>query len=108
VGKAKAMEMVLTGRPIPADEALRWGLINKVVPVEYYLMEAKALAKEIASRPPVAVQLAKESVLKAFDSTIEQGLEFERKSFYLLFASDDQKEGMTAFSEKRNPEWKGR
>ena len=108
VGKAKAMEMVLTGKPIPADEALRWGLINKVVPVEYYLTEAKALAKEIASRPPVAVQLAKESVLKAFDSTIEQGLEFERKSFYLLFASDDQKEGMTAFSEKRNPEWKGR
>ena len=108
VGKVKAMEMVLTGRMISADEALRWGLINKVVPVESYLEEAKAWAKEIASKPPVAVRLAKESVLKAFDTTIEGGLEFERKNFYLLFASDDQKEGMKAFTEKRKPEWKGK
>lgn len=108
VGKVKAMEMVLTGRMISADEALRWGLINKVVPIEYYLEEAKAWAREIASKPPVAVKLAKESVLKSFDTTIEGGLEFERKNFYLLFASDDQKEGMKAFGEKRKPEWKGR
>lgn len=108
VGKVKAMEMVLTGKMISAEEALRWGLINKVVPVEYYLQEAKDLAKEIAGKPPVAVRLAKEAVLKSFDTTIEGGLEFERKNFYLLFASEDQKEGMKAFTEKRKPEWKGK
>jgi len=108
VGKAKAMEIVLTGKTISAEEALKWGLINKVVPVEYFLQEAKDLAKEIASKPPVAVRLAKEAVLKAFDTTIEGGLEFERKNFYLLFASDDQKEGMKAFVEKRKAEWKGK
>jgi enoyl-CoA hydratase len=93
---------------ISAEEALRWGLVNKVVPVEYYLEEAKTLAKEIASKPPLAVRLAKEAVLKAFDTTIEGGLEFERKNFYLLFASDDQKEGMKAFADKRKAEWKGK
>jgi enoyl-CoA hydratase len=108
VGKYKAMEMVLTGKMVSADEAMQWGLVNKVVPVEYYLEEAKTLAKEIASKPPLAVRLAKEAVLKAFDTTIEGGLEFERKNFYLLFASDDQKEGMKAFVEKRKPEWKGK
>lgn len=108
VGKAKAMEIVLTGKMISATEALQWGLINKVVPVEYFLQEAKDLAKEIASKPPVAVRLAKEAVLKAFDTTIEGGLEFERKNFYLLFASDDQKEGMKAFVEKRKADWKGK
>lgn len=108
VGKVKAMEMVLTGRMIGAQEALQWGLVNKVVPVEYYLQEAKDLAKEIAGKAPVAVKLAKESILKAFDTTIEGGLEFERKNFYLLFSSEDQKEGMKAFVEKRKAEWKGR
>ncbi len=108
VGKAKAMEMVLTGRMITADEALRWGLINKVVPVEYYLEEARAMAREIAAKPPLAVRLAKEAVLKSFDTTIEGGLEFERKNFYLLFASEDQKEGMAAFTGKRKPDWKGK
>ena len=108
VGKAKAMEIVLTGKMISAAEALQWGLINKVVPIEYCLQEAKNLAKEIASKPPVAVRLAKEAVLKSFDTTIEGGLEFERKNFYLLFASEDQKEGMKAFVEKRKPEWKGK
>lgn len=107
-GKAKSMELVLTGRMMPADEALQCGLINKIVPAEYYLEEAKNLAREIASKPPLAVKLAKESVLKAFDTTIEGGLEFERKNFYLLFASEDQKEGMKAFIEKRKPEWKGK
>ncbi len=108
VGKVKTMEMVLTGRMISADEALRWGLVNKVVPVEQYLKEAKSWALEIASKPPVAIKLAKESVLKSFDTTIEGGLEFERKNFYLLFASEDQKEGMKAFTEKRKAEWKGK
>lgn len=108
VGKAKAMEMVLTGNTISADEALKWGLINKVVPAEYFLEEAKSLAREIASKPPVAVRLAKESIMKAFDTTIEAGLEYERKNFYLLFASEDQKEGMKAFVEKRKAEWKGK
>jgi enoyl-CoA hydratase len=108
VGKAKAMEMVLTGRTITADEALRWGLINKVVPAESLLAEARAWAAEIASLPPLAVRLAKEAVLKSFDTTIEGGLAFERKNFYLLFASEDQKEGMRSFLEKRRPQWKGR
>ncbi len=107
VGKAKAMELVLTGRMFSAQEALQWGLVNKIVPVEYYLQEAKDLAKDIASKPPLAVRLAKEAVLKSFDTTIEGGLEFERKNFYLLFASEDQKEGMKAFVEKRKAEWKG-
>lgn len=108
VGKAKAMEIILTGKMFSANEALQWGLINKVVPAEYYLEEAKNIAKEIASKPPIAVCLAKESILKSFDTTMEGGLEFERKNFYLLFASDDQKEGMNAFVEKRKAEWKGR
>ena len=108
IGKYKAMEMVLTGKMITAEEALRWGLVVKVVPVESYLDEAKALAREIASKPPVAVQLAKEAVLKSFDTTIEGGLEYERKNFYLLFASEDQKEGMNAFVEKRKAQWKGK
>ncbi len=108
VGKYKAMEMILTGKMISAEEAGRWGLVNKVVPTEMYLEEAKSFAKEIASKPPVAVRLAKESVLKAFDTTIEGGLEFERKNFYLLFATDDQKEGMKAFMEKRKADWKGK
>ncbi|HMK39723.1 MAG TPA: enoyl-CoA hydratase-related protein [Bacteroidota bacterium] len=108
VGKAKAMEMVLTGRMITADEALRRGLINKVVPDESLMAEARAWAAEIASLPPLAVRLGKEAVLKAFDTTLEGGLAFERKNFYLLFASDDQKEGMRSFLEKRRPQWKGR
>lgn len=108
VGKYKAMEMVLTGAMLTAEEAKQWGLVVKVVPNEYLVEEAKNLAKAIASKPPVAVRLAKEAVLKSFDTTIEGGLEFERKNFYMLFASDDQKEGMKAFVEKRKAEWKGR
>jgi enoyl-CoA hydratase len=108
VGKYKAMEMVLTGSMITAEEAKQWGLVVKVVPNEYLVEEAKNLAKVIASKPPVAVRLGKEAVLKSFDTTMEGGLEFERKNFYMLFASEDQKEGMKAFVEKRKPEWKGR
>ncbi|MDE3058499.1 MAG: enoyl-CoA hydratase/isomerase family protein [Bacteroidota bacterium] len=108
VGKYKAMEMVLSGAMITAEEAKQWGLAVKVVPNEYLLEEAKNLAKTIASKPPVALQLGKEAILKAFDTTIESGLEFERKNFYMLFSTEDQKEGMKAFVEKRKPEWKGK
>ena len=108
VGKAKAMEMVLTGSMLTAEEAKQWGLVVKVVPNEYLVEEAKSMAKLIASKPPMAVRLGKEAVLKAFDTTMEGGLEFERKNFYMLFASEDQKEGMKAFVEKRKPEWKGK
>ena len=108
VGKAKAMEMVLTGSMLTAEEAKQWGLVVKVVPNESIVEEAKTMAKLIASKPPMAVRLGKEAVLKAFDTTMEGGLEFERKNFYMLFASEDQKEGMKAFVEKRKPEWKGK
>jgi enoyl-CoA hydratase len=108
VGKALAMEMVLTGRFITATEALQAGLINRVAPVELYLEEAVKLAGEVAAQSPLAVKMAKEAVLKAFDSTLDEGLHFERKNFYLLFASEDQKEGMQAFIEKRPPSFKGK
>jgi enoyl-CoA hydratase len=108
VGKHKAMEMILTGRPITAQEAHAIGLVNKIAPVELYLEEAKAIAREIAKKSPVAVRLAKESVLKTFDTPISEGLQFERKNFYLLFSSEDQKEGMRAFMEKRPAKFSGR
>jgi len=107
VGKARAMEMVLTGTFISANEALQYGLINKVVPIELYLSETVKLAKNIAEKSPIAVQLAKESVLKAFETPLQEGLYFERKNFYMLFATEDQKEGMSAFVEKRKPNFKG-
>ncbi len=106
VGKAVAMELVLTGRTLSAHQAREAGLVNKVVPVDYYLQEAIALAAEVASKAPIAVRLAKEAVLKAHSTTLEGGLEFERKNFYLLFSTEDQKEGMSAFVEKRKPTWK--
>lgn len=108
VGKALAMEMVLNNRTLNAQEALQYGLVNRVVPVERYLDEALQLAKEIAARAPIAVQLAKEAVNHAFDSFLEDGLKDERRSFYFLFATNDQKEGMQAFIEKRPPEWQGK
>jgi len=108
VGKARAMEIILTGRMFTAKEMFDAGLVTKVVDSDIYLDEATELAKEIASKPTIAVQLAKECVLKSFDSTIEAGLEFERKNFYLLFATEDKSEGMKAFVEKRKAEWKGK
>lgn len=108
VGKAKAMEMVLMGKFIDANEALGYRLINKVVPVEIYLTEAITLATEIAQMSPVAAMLAKESVNRSFETHLDEGLHFERKNFYLTFASEDQKEGMNAFIEKRNPDYKGK
>jgi enoyl-CoA hydratase len=108
VGKVNAMEMVLTGNFVPAQRAMEMGLVNKVVPVELYLKEAVKLAQQIAQQSPIAVQLAKESVLKAFETPLQEGLSFERKNFYMLFATEDQKEGMSAFVEKRRPDFKGK
>lgn len=106
IGKAKSMELILTGRQFGAEEALSMGLINKIAPLSSYLDEAKRLATEIASKPPLAVRLAKEAVLRA--ASTSEDIEFERRLFALLFATDDMREGMTAFIEKRKPVWKGR
>ena len=108
VGKAITMEMVLNNRTLSAEEALRFGLVNKVVPVEHYLEEALNLASEIASRAPLAVRMGKEAVNKAFDTFLRDGLADERRAFYFLFSTADQKEGMAAFIEKRKPEWMGK
>ncbi len=108
VAKYKAMEMILTGRSIGAREAKEAGLVNRVVPVELYMDEALNLAKEIAKKSPLAVRMAKEAILKTFDLPISQGLDFERKNFYMLFSSEDQKEGMKAFMEKRSASFKGK
>lgn len=107
VGKARAMEMVLTGLTISADEALQRGLVNHVVAKERVVPRALELAETIAAMPPIAVRLAKESVLTALDTPLEIGLTHERRLFSLLFASDDQKEGMQAFLDKRTPHFKG-
>ncbi|TVR79304.1 MAG: enoyl-CoA hydratase [Chitinophagaceae bacterium] len=108
VGKARAMEMVLTGKFISAEEAFNYGLVNKVVPVELYLTETVRLAEEVAKHAPVSVQLAKEAVNQAFNTFLDQGLLLERKNFYALFSTEDQKEGMQAFIEKRKPDFKGK
>ena len=108
VGKYKAMEMILTGKPITAQEAYRVGLVNRVVPTESLMDEAKKIANEIASKPPISIRAAKEAILKAQDTALEVGLDFERKSFYMLFATEDGKEGMKAFLEKRKPNFKGK
>jgi len=107
VGKALAMEMVLNNRTLTADEALHFGLVNRVVPVERCLPVALELAAEIAGRAPLALRLGKEAVNQAFESFLQDGLQDERRLFYFLFASQDQKEGMAAFIEKRKPDWKG-
>ncbi len=106
VGKQKAMEMILIGKSISADEAYRIGLVNRVVPVESLMDEAKKMANEIASKPPISVRAAKEAILRAQDTTLEVGLDFERKAFYTLFATEDAREGMKAFLEKRKPVFK--
>lgn len=107
VGKAIAMEMILNNRTLTAQEAHQFGLVNRVVPVDGYLDEALKLADEIASRAPLAVRAAKRMVNQAHEQTLTDGLEAEKQEFYKLFASQDQKEGMQAFIEKRKPVWKG-
>ena len=108
VGKVIAMEMILNDRRLTAREAHKFGMVNRVVPVESYLDEALKLAEEIAARAPVAVRAAKKMINQAFERTLSEGLAAEKQEFYNLFATEDQKEGMQAFVEKRKPEWKGR
>lgn len=108
IGKARAMEMVLTGKFISAEEAKSYGLINRIAPVEQYMEAAVELANDIAQMSPVAAQLAKESVNRSFETHLDEGLYFERKNFYLCFASEDQTEGMNAFVEKRKPNFSGK
>ncbi|MGH2542932.1 MAG: enoyl-CoA hydratase-related protein [Ardenticatenaceae bacterium] len=108
VGKFRAMEIILTGEFISAQRAYEMGLVNRVVPNELYLEKALDLAKTLASKAPLALQLAKDAILKAEEMTQDQALDIERKIFYLLFSSEDKDEGVSAFLEKRKPEWKGR
>jgi enoyl-CoA hydratase len=108
VGKAKAMDMVLTGRMIGAEEAERAGLVARVVPADRLMEEAMATAEAIAAMPPLAAMANKELVNAAFEMPLDQGILHERRLFQMLFASQDKAEGMAAFVEKREPEWKGR
>lgn len=108
VGKAMAMEMILNDRRLTAQEALQHGLVNRVVPVDTYLEEALKLAEEVAARAPLAVRAAKKMINQAYERSLADGLAEEKMEFYSLFASEDQKEGMKAFVEKRRPEWKGK
>jgi enoyl-CoA hydratase len=108
VGKAVAMDMILTGRMLAAAEARELGLVARVVAKEAWLEEAKRVAREIGAKGPVSVRLAKEAVDEAFEAPLSVGLEFERRAFYLARASEDATEGLSAFVEKRRPEWKGR
>ena len=107
VGKVIAMEMVLNGRFLTAKEAAQFGLVNRVVPVETYLQSALDLASQIAGRAPIAMRLAKEAVNKAFETHLAGGLELERRLFNMLFGTEDKREGMTAFIEKREASWRG-
>ena len=108
IGKSTAMEMILTGEPIDAREAHRLGLVARVVPNELLVEDALALAAAIATKSPVAVRVAKEAVNAAYEMSLTDALAHERRLFYLLFASEDQKEGMAAFLEKRDPDFMGR
>lgn len=108
IGKARAMEMILTGRSIDAREADALGLVTSVVPAEATLAAALTLAGRVAAMPPLAVVAAKEAVRAAFEGSLTAGLETERRLFFGLFGSDDQREGMAAFVEKRTPRWSGR
>ena len=108
VGKALAMDVILSGRRLNADEALQAGIVARVVAKEAWLDEAKRVARHIAEKGPVATRLAKESVDRAYETTLAAGLEAERRALYLAFASEDAKEGLGAFTEKRRPEFRGR
>ena len=107
-GKYRAMDLILTGRRFSAQEAKEIGLVARVFPKDSWLDDAKTLAREIAAKPPLAIRLAIEAIDLAANSTLDAGLEFERKAFYLLFASEDKNEGTRAFVEKRKADFKGR
>ena len=102
------MDLILTGRMLGAEEAFSRGLVSRVVPTELILEEAVRLGKEIAQKPPLSVRLAKEAVTHAFEGRVDDGIELERKLFYLVFATQDAHEGMRAFTEKRSPTYEGR
>lgn len=108
LGKYRTMEIVLTGAQVTAQEMAALGLVNRVVPAGEHLNEAKKLAQTVAAQAPIATQLAKEAVLAAFETSLEEGLEIERKNFFLLFATEDMREGMRAFIEKRKANFQGR
>jgi enoyl-CoA hydratase len=108
VGKALAMEIILNNRVLSAAEALQFGLVNHVVPVDHLLDKALALAAEVAARAPIAVRYAKQAVNATYEMSLSDGLAEERRLFYNLFTSQDQKEGMKAFLAKRKPDWKGK
>lgn len=108
VGKALAMEMILNNRTLTAQEALQFGLINRIVPAESYLEDAMQFAEEVASRAPVAVRSGKKMINQAYERFLDDALLEEKKEFYNLFATEDQKEGMRAFAEKRKPQWQGK
>jgi len=108
VGKAKAMDMILTGRTMDAAEAERSGLVSRVVPADKLIEEALAVAQRIAGMSRPAVMIAKEAVNRAYETTLAEGVRFERRVFHSLFATEDQKEGMAAFIEKRQPKFRNR
>ena len=108
VGKAIAMEMVLADRKLSAEEALKYGLVNRVCPVETYMDEAVKLAQKVASMSQIAVKMGKDAVNRSFELSLHEGLEYEKRNFYILFGTEDRTEGMNAFIEKRQAEWKNR
>ena len=108
VGKSKAMDMNLTGRFMDAAEAERSGLVSRVVPVDKLVDEAMAAARKIASKSAVATMVAKETVNRSYETTLREGLLYERRAFHALFATEDQKEGMSAFAEKREAQFRDR
>nr|WP_295970243.1 enoyl-CoA hydratase-related protein [uncultured Bacillus sp.] len=108
IGRAKALEWIWTGERIPAETALKYGIINRIVSEELLMEETMKFAKKLAKQPPLAIRLIKDSINKAVDYSLYEGMQYERKNFYLLFASQDQKEGMQAFTEKREVRFQGR
>jgi enoyl-CoA hydratase len=108
VGKFVAMDMILTGRMLSAEEALRFGLVSRIAPAELIVDEAVRLGQAIAQKAPISVRLAKQAVTHAFEARVDDGIALERKLFYLLFATQDAHEGMHAFAEKRSATYEGR
>ncbi|MDO5605190.1 MAG: enoyl-CoA hydratase [Paracoccus sp. (in: a-proteobacteria)] len=108
IGKSKAMDMILTGRFMDAEEAERAGLVSRVVPAARLMAETMAIARKIAEKSQIAVRIGKEAVNLSYETTLAEGLRYERRLFHALFATEDQKEGMAAFLEKREPQFRDR